>query len=128
MATPKKDPKDYLKLGRKTVYKPEYAQIALERLYTGMSKIQLCREFFISKDTMQEWEKRYPDFSAAVQHGVDYAEGYWIGMGHDNLNNKDFNSRLYELNMMNRFGWNKKSDNKQEVNVKVHEESLKELK
>ncbi len=116
-----------IKVGRPSDYKPEYAQRALELLYNGASKVQLCREFMVHRDTIDHWENTIKEFSDAVECGCGYSEGYWIGMGHDNLNNKDFNTRLYELNMMNRFGWNKKTEGKQEIKLVPHDEMLKEL-
>lgn len=46
--------------------------------------------------------------------------------GQDNLTNKDFNSRLYELNMMNRFSWMRKNEGKHEVKVS-QEDAIKDL-
>ncbi len=124
--TPKKDPKDYLKVGRPTLYNPEYCEQAVELLDQGKSRIELCRHFRVAKSTLQEWEANHPEFSAALNRGTDYSEAVWTQMGHQNLTNKDFNSRLYEINMMNRFGWMKKAQEKHEVKIS-QEDSLKEL-
>ena len=42
-----------------------------------------------------------------------------------NLKNKDFNSRLWEINMMNRFGWMKKAQNNIEADVEFSESQRK---
>lgn len=112
--------------GRPTDYKPEFCQIAIEFLDQGKSKIQLCRHLRIAKSTLFEWEQKYPEFSTAINKGISYSESVWMDWGQDNLTNKDFNSRLYELNMMNRFSWMRKNEGKHEVKVS-QEDAIKDL-
>jgi transposase len=113
--------------GRPTDYKPEYCEEAIELLDKGKSKIQLCRHFRIAKSTLQQWEQNHPEFSAAINEGVGYSEAVWMDKGEDNLCNRDFNSRLWELNMMNRFGWMKRTDQNTKLSgdVGVHETERK---
>lgn len=117
-----------VRVGRPCEYKPEFAQRALEILYSGSAKIELTREFMVHIDTIHEWEKTIPEFSEAVRTGVNYSEAWWTKQGKKNLKTKDFNTRLYEINMMNRFGWQKKTEGKQEINITAHEDALKKLK
>jgi len=113
--------------GRPTDYKPEYCQEAIDLLDKGKSKIQLCRHFRIDRSTLTEWEKVHPEFSSAINRGVGYSEAVWMDKGEDNLENKNFNSRLWELNMMNRFGWMKRTDqnNKHSGDIGIHETDRK---
>jgi hypothetical protein len=102
--------------GRPTKYSPEVCQIAIDFLenasgITGKSRIQLCRHLRIAKSTMQLWEKTYPEFSAAIEQGLTYSEARWEDLAEENLSNKDFSCRMYELQVMNRFGWARKIQN-----------------
>lgn len=114
--------------GRPTDYKTEFCQLVIEMMDRGKSKAQICREIRINFDTFNQWEKQHPEFSEAVKAGLVYSQAEWEGYGHDNLMTKEFNSRLYELNMMNRFGWNKKTDSKVDASITPHEDWTKILK
>lgn len=109
------------KVGRPTDYDPEFCQVAIEFLDEGKSRIQLCRLLRISKSTMWEWEQKYPEFSNAIEHGITYSEAVWHDKGEEHLCNKDFQTRLYELNMMNRFGWKRKHEEKSNITAEIKE-------
>jgi len=92
MATPRKDPKDYLKMGRPTKYKPEFVAMVDEYLadcedeytefhktrgdksdsYDRLIKVNLpslvgfSLRINVDETTMWEWAKIYPDFSKAL--------------------------------------------------------------
>lgn len=105
--------------GRPTDYRPEYCQLAIDYLDEGRSKAELARYLRIARSTLDEWAKNHSEFSEAINRAVEYSEAVWIEIGRENLGNKNFNSRLYELNMKNRFGWSDKKEIKQESTMKV---------
>lgn len=64
--------------GQPTKYKPEYIEAIGEYLLTvGRENMELpTREGFahrigVNGDTLVEWEKHWPDFSAAIKAGID---------------------------------------------------------
>lgn len=74
MATPKKDPKDLLPVGRKTKYNAELQANAdtyitkLEELgHIIPSRVGLCCFLGIHKSTSIDWEQKYPAFSDTIK-------------------------------------------------------------
>lgn len=68
MATPKKlNPK---KVGRKTIYRPEYAKQAAQLIADGKNQKQ-CQEFFnVSSATWANWKKIYPEFLESLEESL----------------------------------------------------------
>jgi hypothetical protein len=113
--------------GAPSLYKPEYCEQAREMFKQGFSKVEIAAAFDVNRDTLDNWAAQHPEFFRTINKDIDFSEATWTKWGRENLANKDFNSRLYEINMMNRFGWMKKAAEKHDVTVKMHEEILKEL-
>lgn len=69
MSTPKRHkPK---KGGRKTKFRPEYAEQARQLIADGKNQRQ-CYEFFnVSRQTWHSWKKRFPVFLDALQESLD---------------------------------------------------------
>lgn len=112
--------------GRPTVYKPEYCDVVIKLMKEGAAKVEVAYELDIDRSTLDDWIAKYPEFSLAFNAAKDASEGWWTKQGRSNLENKDFNSRLWEINMMNRFGWMKKAHSQTDVTLKP-EDALKEL-
>lgn len=55
--------------GRPTVYKPEYCQQVIDHMKDGYSLESFGGVIMVSKDTLQEWKNKYPDFSASIKIG-----------------------------------------------------------
>jgi hypothetical protein len=60
--TQKKDPKDYLKLGRPTVMTPEVVNKLEQAWSMGCSDLEACLFADISKQTLYDYQAKYPDF------------------------------------------------------------------
>lgn len=58
-----------------------------------------------SNDLWDRWMREEDAFSETVKKGKMYAEAWWQRHGRKNINNKDFNSVLWYMNMKNRYGW-----------------------
>jgi hypothetical protein len=111
--------------GRPTDYKPEYCDIVRNLMKEGASKVEIALELDICVQTLDNWMDKNPEFFKAFKEAIDFSEGWWCKEGRINLGNKNFNSRLWEINMMNRFGWMKKAANNEESNLNM--EFMKEL-
>ena len=113
-------------MGRPTKYSPDLIPRVIELMSQGWSIEELCLEFMVSKSSIYEWAKIYPDFSHALAVGSDLSAGWHIKLARENYHDKDFNDRLWYRNMANRFGWRDKVDNN--INATIsHEEQLKAL-
>jgi hypothetical protein len=112
--------------GRPTDYKPEYCEMAREMLKQGYSKVEIAAAFDANRKTLDRWAAEYPEFSRTINEDLDFSEAWWTSEGRTNLKSKDFNSRLWEINMMNRFGWMKKADIKHDATLR-QEDAIKEL-
>jgi DNA-binding XRE family transcriptional regulator len=111
--------------GRPTDYKPEMCNVVKELMRQGASKAEVAYELDVDRKTLSNWEKEHEQFFLAINKGVDMSEGWWTKSGRINLTNKDFNSRLWEINMMNRFGWMKKAHNNVDVEVSETERKIR---
>lgn len=74
MATPKKDPKDILPAGRKTLYKQEYDEQVRKLCLLGLTDADLAKHFEIDETTLYEWKKVHPTFSQAIRDGKENAD------------------------------------------------------
>lgn len=106
--------------GRPSGYKPEYCDIAIDFLAKGKGFIQLATHLRVAKSTLQKWEKEHDDLSAAIEMGMTFSESKWMDDGEENIANKDYSVRMYELQMMNRFGWKRKIEEKNNQNINLN--------
>ena len=79
----------------------------------GGSLAEASREMGISRSTFNRWMKGTDaaknDFREVINLGKEASEAWWIRQGRENLETRGFNSNLWLLNMVNRFGWNSNS-------------------
>lgn len=110
--------------GRPSKYTPEMCDIAIKEMSEGASKTEVCAELGISYETFLDWQDlksdRYKkEFSEAVKKGEQLSEAWWLSKGRKNLENKEFNSTLWYMNMKNRHGWSDKQEHKHTGTMKV---------
>ena len=105
-------------IGRPTDYTPEMHNRVVKLMRKGASIKEVAYKLNVSRQTIYEWKEKYPEFSDTITQGVEFSEGWWEMKGRRNLHTKNFNSALYQINMRNRFGWDKNDHN---VNVSVSE-------
>jgi hypothetical protein len=75
----------------------------------GASDIEIRVEVLgISNDLWTRLMAEEEGFSETITYARELSEVWWIKHSRKELHNKDFNNKLYEMNMQNRFGWNKK--------------------
>ena len=58
-------------------------------------------------------------FSETITRAREYAKAWWVNEGHKALYSREINTKMYELNMMNRFGWGKNVNETNTTTVKV---------
>lgn len=111
--------------GRPSKYRPEMCEQVINWMYQGHSKTEVAYLLKISKETLYQWVKEYPEFSDAIKKGVNFAEGWWKINGTQNIDNKDFNSTLWYMNMKNRFGWADKQETSHSGEVSFRDNTSK---
>ena len=67
----------------------------------------------ISNDLWGRFLQEEPLFSETITHGRELAKVWWMKKGRTGVDSREVNPKMFELNMMNRYGWGKnvKSEN-----------------
>ena len=96
------------KNGRPSKYKKTFCKVAIDLMKDGASRIEVCAAIDISYLTFYEWvtpESRYyiKQFSDAIKKGELLSQAWWEKKGRTKLEERDFNSTLWFMNVKNRF-------------------------
>ena len=76
----------------------------------GGSDVEMRDLLGISTGTWDRLLLEEEYFLETVLRAREKSHVWWIKHSRKELHNKDFNNKLYEMNMQNRFGWNKKTE------------------
>ena len=95
----------------------------------GASIVEVCKFLGINKSTWYRWLKdpRKRDFQEHAEKGLEASESYWVQMGRENIENKNFNTALYSFMMVNKFNY-RSAYSKQEKDIKEVKEHKVEVK
>lgn len=112
MATPRKDPKDYLKVGRPTKYKPEYCQLLVEHMKQGGTVESFGSKCLqpdgngVSIATVYLWFDQHLEFMEARTSGMAFLHQFYeqIGKGLATGQLKG-NARAWEFLTKNMIGY-----------------------
>lgn len=111
------------KVGRPSLYKPEYCQMLIDHMSKGLSYESFCAITNTCEDTLREWEKVHEEYSASKKTAFYLNRLFWEKKGVDHLGDKSFNSTIWIFNMKNRFPkqWREKIevDANQKIDAKV---------
>lgn len=94
-------------IGRPSKYKSEYCDVVTKLMKKGHSKLFVAGNLGISRDTLYEWCRHYPEFSDTIKVGEMQSYAYWeeIGMRAMKGKIKGFRPSLWIFTMKARFGW-----------------------
>jgi transposase len=106
-------------MGRPTKYKPEMCETVLELMKEGASQQEVLAVLDISNDTFYRWKKENEEFSETIKRGIQLSQAWWERKGRISLDDRQFNSTLWYMNMKNRFKWADKQEVKNEGNVTI---------
>lgn len=93
--------------GRPSKYNPKHCKVVIDLMTEGYSKEVVAAELGISRDTLYEWCRRYPDFSDTIKRGELLSQRYWEKIGMDGIMGKipGFKVAIWIFMMKTRFGW-----------------------
>lgn len=113
-------------IGRPTKYDNSFCDVVVEKMKKGAAIKELPFYLGVCVDTINEWRKIHPDFSAAIKKGESFSEAVWLRKGRLELENPKFNSTLWYMNMKNRFGWSDKQESNHNVNVTETKQKIRD--
>lgn len=76
----------------------------------GASLNEIMAFLNIAEKTLYRLMREEKEFFQSIKRGLRMSKGWWETNGRTNLQNKEFNSTLWYMNMKNRFGWKDKHD------------------
>lgn len=112
--------------GRPTDYKPEFCQMVIDHMASGLSFESFAGIVECHKSSLYEWQAKHPEFSDAVSLAFSKCKVFWESKGIDGLEtihsrdkeggsfSKSMNATIWKFNMQNRFGWADKVETKNE--------------
>lgn len=97
--------------GRPTLYKKEYCQMLIDHMAQGFSYTTFSAVIDVCVDTLNEWVKVYPEFSAAKKTAFHKCQLWWEKQGIQGLwgtsggeeANTNINPTMWIFNMKCRF-------------------------
>jgi len=94
-------------VGRPSKYKPDYCNEVVLHMEQGFSFDSFAGRIGVSRDTLYEWLKVYPEFSDKVAIAQAKCLLKWEQLGLAGMLGKvkGFNGGVYAFNMTNRFRW-----------------------
>lgn len=80
-----------------TKYDPKMCETVIELGKTGASQKIMYSHLGISKTTADRWKKEKPEFAEAMDRAVVESQAWWEREALANLNNRTYNTRLFEV-------------------------------
>jgi hypothetical protein len=92
---------------RPSKYKKSFNKLALEHFKKGKTISQLAAELMVSRETIYDWGRKFPEFSDTLCKGQDLAQAYWENLQHGKSvgaeKTEKFSERGIEFNLKTRF-------------------------
>lgn len=111
------------KMGRPTLYKPEYCQMLIDHMAQGYSFTSFAADVDTDFQTLYNWCKDHAEFFEAKKKATAKCKKYWEKLGNDNAvsttiverdgntsrsEQRQLNTGYWVFNMRNRFRWHDK--------------------
>ena len=120
MSTPRKRPEDKIKAGRPTKYLPKYCKTAIAMGRRGETIVHLANSLGVSKDTINEWTRVWPEFSDAMKQNKCLSEQWWIKHAMERAEGTGTGSdRMIAFMLSAAYGYREKTDVKSETQTQV---------
>lgn len=90
--------------GRPTKYDPAFCEQIVEMGKAGFSYAEMANAFDVVRETLTEWTKVHPEFSAAVTRAKSASLAWWENEARNGINKGSaFNAALWAKSMSGRF-------------------------
>ncbi len=91
--------------GRPSKYLPEYCDMLIEHMASGLSFLSFAAVIGVAEDTIKEWSNVHDAFSAAKKEGFSRNRLYWEKLTNEGVAGKinNFNSTMAIFQLKNRF-------------------------
>lgn len=124
-------------MARPTKYDPKFCEELVKHMAKGLSFEAFAGAIGVTKATLYNWEKDFPEFLDAKGIGWEKARIFWEELGIDNIINRSdsvshgkeggesssrsLNASVWIFNMKNRFPaeWRDRTEVKSDVDAKV---------
>lgn len=98
----------------------DWQEQVLNRYKNGASNVEIKAYLYdvlgtFSDSLWARWLIEEPIFSSTIKKGLAFSEAWWEQQGRENLKEVKFQTALYQINMRNRFKWDEKKEEVQEV-------------
>ena len=95
-------------VGRPSKYDPSFCERVIELGRLGKSRAYIASEINVSRETLDEWERDYPEFSDAMDEAMRHSQRWWEQAGQDGLTAGpgSFNAAVWSRSMAARFPLN----------------------
>ena len=100
--TKKKDP-DKRPVGRPSLYKPEYCEIAVQLGKEGCSPAEIAAHFDVDRVTLIDWSRAHEDFSTALARAKLHEQAWWEKAGRTGMYLDRFNATVWTKSVSARF-------------------------
>lgn len=85
--------------GRPTKYDPAFCDVVIKVGEEGGWVSEMAEACDVHRSTFPEWEREYPEFSAALKRAKQKAQSWFERKARTNLENSSFNSPLWHKQM-----------------------------
>lgn len=98
--------------GQPTKYKEDYCDGIILFMKDGRHVVEYAAEIGVSKDTIYEWAKVYPEFKESMDIAMTACEAWYVGKSREGMlgNIDNWNPTTYIFKMKNCFKWRDKHD------------------
>ena len=88
--------------GRPTAYRPEFGEMIIEAMATGLSAEAAAAKIGVSARSLFNWQKEHPEFLQSVQEGRHRALLWWETRALEMARGEPGNAQMVMLGLKNR--------------------------
>lgn len=99
-------------VGAPTKYDSSYCDSAIEWGRAGKSRAWIAAALDVSRQTLHNWEKQFPEFLDAMDRSGALAQQWWEDAGQFGMEKQVFNASIWSRSMAARFpaDWREKQE------------------
>jgi hypothetical protein len=93
------------KIGRPSKYDPSYCELVVDLGADGKSRTQIAVAIGVNRETLSEWAKVHPEFSAALKESKERELAWWENIGQQQMVRPipGFSASAFIFQLKNRF-------------------------